>query len=166
MSSESRSEKPELGDQSGVTAVEMCMVLAIIGIAAAASLPFIGSAVNDQRSRGAAEQVVEALRVARQNAISTTSTYRVILTTSTIQVICTDGTPAGNACPVNRPPDSTQVVLNGATLAAVPTEMRFSPGGVATTGAGTVTVTYPSGATWQVVVNIPGRVRACSPTCS
>lgn len=153
-----------MSDESGVTLTEMFVILAVIAIIAISAIPFIGGAISDSKSRGAAEQVAESLRAARQNAISTTATYRILFTPSSIQIICTNGTPVGNACPANRPPDTLEPALNGATLTAAPTEMRFSPNGVATTGAGTVTVTYPSGDTWQVYVNIPGRVRACTPS--
>jgi Tfp pilus assembly protein FimT len=107
---------------------------------------------------------VESLRTARQNAIATTATYRVIFTSTTIQIVCSDNTPAGNACPPNRPPDSSETVIEGATLAATPSEMRFDPKGATTTGSGFVTVTYPGGPFWRVEVNTPGRVRSCQST--
>jgi Tfp pilus assembly protein FimT len=157
--------------QAGVTLTELVVVVSIVIIFAAASLPWLGSIVPQVRSRGAAEQVVEALRTARQNAIGTTAVYRVIFSATTIQIICTDGTPAGNSCPANRPPDTTETVnepgwigAGGATLAATPAEMRFDPKGAATTGSGNVIVSYPSGPSWRVEVNSPGRVRACEGT--
>jgi Tfp pilus assembly protein FimT len=42
--------------------------------------------------------------------------------------------------------------------------MRFDPKGTTTTGNGNVLVTYPSGTTWRVEVNAPGRVRSCTGT--
>jgi Tfp pilus assembly protein FimT len=152
--------------QTGVTLTELVVVASIIVIFAASSLPFLGSIIPDLKTRSAAEQVVESLRTARQNAIATTAVYRVIFQPSSIQITCTDGTPAGNACPANRPPDTTEAVIEGATLTAAPGEMRFDPKGATITGSGTVTVTYPSGPSWQVVVNPPGRVRACEGVCS
>jgi len=150
--------------QAGVTLTELVVVTSIIIIFAASSLPFLTSIIPELKTRGAAEQVVESLRTARQNAIGTTAVYRVIFQTAQIQVICTDGTPAGNSCPANRPPDVTEAVIGGATIAATPAEMRFDPKGAATTGAGNVLVTYPSGTTWRVEVNTPGRVRSCQGT--
>jgi Tfp pilus assembly protein FimT len=120
----------------------------------------------DLKTRGAAEQVVEALRAARQNSIGTTATYRVIFTSTQIQTTCTDNTPAGNSCPTNRPPDVTESVIGGATLSATPAEIRFDPKGTTTTGAGNVIVAYPSGTSWRVEVNTPGRVRSCMGTAS
>ena len=150
--------------QAGVTLTELVVVTSIIIIFAASSLPFLGSIIPDLKTRGGAEQVVEALRTARQNAIGTTATYRVIFASTQIQTICTDGTPAGNSCPVNRPPDVTEAVIGGATVVATPGEMRFDAKGSTTTGAGNVIVSYPSGTSWRVEVNTPGRVRSCTGT--
>ena len=155
---------PTVRQQAGVTLTELVVVVSIIIIFAVASLPFLGSIIPELKTRGAAEQVVEALRAARQNAIGTTATYRVIFSSTQIQTICTDATPAGNTCPANRPPDVTEAVIGGATLAATPSEMQFDPKGGATTGAGNVIVTYPSGTSWRVEVNTPGRVRSCTGT--
>ena len=106
--------------QAGVTLTELVVVATVIILFAASSLPFLGSIIPDLKTRGGAEQVVEALRAARQSAIATTATYRVIVSATSIQIICTDGTPAGNSCPANRPPDTTEAVMEGATLAATP----------------------------------------------
>ena len=150
--------------QAGVTLTELVVVVSIIIIFAASSLPLLGSIIPELKTRGGAEQVVEVLRTARQNAIGTTATYRVIFQTTQIQTICTDATPAGNTCPANRPPDVTEAVVGGATLAANPAEMQFDAKGATTTGAGNVVVSYPSGTSWRVEVNTPGRVRSCTGT--
>lgn len=150
--------------QVGVTLTELVVVASIIIILAASSLPLLGSIMPDLKTRGAAEQVVETLRAARQNAIGTTATYRVIFTTTNIQTVCTDNTPAGNSCPTNRPPDVSEAVIGGATITATPGEMRFDAKGSTTTGAGNVIVAYPSGTSWRVEVNTPGRVRSCTGT--
>ena len=152
--------------QAGVTLTELVVVASVIVILAASSLPFLGSIIPDLKTRGAAEQVVETLRTARQNAIGTTATYRVIFASTNLQTICTDGTPAGNTCPTNRPPDVSEAVIGGATVSASPTEIRFDARGSTTTGAGNVTITYPSGTTWRVEVNTPGRVRSCTGTAA
>jgi Tfp pilus assembly protein FimT len=144
-----------------VTLTELVVVASVIILFAASSLPFLGSIIPDLKSRGAAQQVVEALRTARQNAIATTATYRVIISSSSIQIVCTPGTPVGNTCPANRPPDSTESVIDGATLAATPNEMQFDARGTTLTGSGSVAITYPTAPPWRVEVTIPGRVLAC-----
>lgn len=153
-------------DESGVTLTELAVVLTIMVIVAASAVPFLGSTLSDNRTRGAAEQVTETLRTARQYAVATTATYRVIFTSTQIQLTCTDGTPAGNVCAPNRPPDITETFLNGATVASTPAEIRFNQMGATTTGVGTVNITYSGGANWQVAVNVAGRVKACTPSCS
>jgi Tfp pilus assembly protein FimT len=153
-----------LRPQAGLTLTEVFVVTSVIAIFAAASLPFLTSIIPELKTRGAAEQVVELLRTARQNAIATTAVYRVIFTSTSIQIVCTNGTPPGNACPANRPPDVTEEVIGGATVAATPAEMRFDPRGSTTTGAGNVIVSYPSGTSRRVEVNPPGRVRWCDGT--
>ena len=158
--------KEVLGPQAGVTLTELVVVAFVITIFAAASLPFLTSILPDLKTRGAAEQVVETLRTARQNAIASTAVYRVIFASTSIQVICTTGTPAGNSCPANRPPDVTEAVIGGATIAATPAEMQFDPKGSTMTGAGNVIVSYPSGTSRRVEVNPPGRVRACDGTAA
>ena len=155
-----------LRSQAGLTLTELVVVAVIIVIFAAGSLPFLTSIIPELKTRGAAEQVVELLRTARQNAIATTAVYRVIFSSTSIQIICTNGTPAGNACPANRPPDVTEGVIGGATIVANPTEMRFDPQGSTTTGAGNVIVSYPSGTSRRVEVNLPGRVRWCDGTAA
>ena len=89
--------------QAGVTLTELVVVVSIIIIFAAASLPFLGSIIPELKTRGGAEQVVEALRTARQNAIGTTATYRVIFQTTQIQTICTDGDAGGEHVPREPP---------------------------------------------------------------
>ena len=158
--------KAVLRPQAGVTLTELVVVASIITIFAVASLPFLTSIIPDLKTRGAAEQVVESLRTARQNAIASTAVYRVIFTSTSIQVVCTNGTPTGNSCPANRPPDVTEAVIGGATIAATPAEMRFDPKGSTTTGAGNVIVSYPAGTSRRVEVNPPGRVRSCDGTAA
>jgi len=150
--------------EAGMTLTELVVVASIITIFAVASLPFLGSIIPELKTRGAAEQVVESLRNARQNAIGTTATYRVLFTSTQISTICTTGTPTGNTCPANRPPDVVEAVIGGATVSATPAEIRFDAKGATSTGNGNVLVTYPSGTTWRVEVNTPGRVRSCTGT--
>jgi Tfp pilus assembly protein FimT len=162
-------------DESGITLTELIVTLTVMIILAVMALPKLNSGIQSLQTRGAREQVTEALRAARQNAISTTAVYRVLFTSTTIQMLCTDGTPAGNACPSNRPTDSLDNVIDSATLNATPIEVRFDPNGAATgvgtaptgtTDIATVTVTYTGGQQWQVGVNIPGRVRVCTTACT
>jgi Tfp pilus assembly protein FimT len=151
-------------DERGVTIVEMFVVLSIMAFLVAISIPLVSTLIVDTKSRGAAEQVVEALRGARQSAIATTSTYRVSFANGRIVVDCQDDPNLASDCPANRPPRTDDPVLHGATVVAAPAAVDFSRLGAAT--AATITVTYPDASTWQVVVNVPGRVRSCKTACT
>jgi Tfp pilus assembly protein FimT len=146
-----------------VTIVEAIVVLAIMGFLMALSIPVIGTLLVDTKTRGAAEQVVEALRGARQSAIATTSTYRVNFANGRIVVDCEDDPLLPADCPANRPLRTDDLVLHGAVVAAVPPIIDFSRLGAAT--AATIMITYPDASAWQVVVNVPGRVRSCKISC-
>jgi Tfp pilus assembly protein FimT len=143
---------------------EVLVVVAILSATALTVYPVVGNAVVDSRTRAGAEQVASALRLARQYAISTAATYQVTVAGSTIQITCTDGVPAGNVCPDNRPPDRTEPVGSGALLSPSTSPISFAPSGAAT--AATVAVEYGDAASWEVAVNVPGRVRTCTPSCS
>ncbi len=145
--------------EAGFLWIEMVVVVAIMGITAAAVIPIIGTVLSDSKARGAAEQVVGALRLARQNSISTAATYQVTFTGSTIQISCL------NNCPANRPPDTTEPVATGATLVWTANPIGFTPTGTATQ-AGIVTVSYADATNRQISVNLPGMVRLCPSTCS
>jgi prepilin-type N-terminal cleavage/methylation domain-containing protein len=149
-------------NEAGLTLTEVVVVLVIIGILAITTLPIVGSFLGDTKARGAAEQVGSAFRQARQNAISAAATYVVTITSTNIRITCTDNVPAGNVCPVTRPPDRDEPVTTGAGVDPSTPNFNLGPTGDATPG--TVDVTYGS-TTWQVAVNPTGGVRLCTPSC-
>lgn len=57
-------------NESGLTAIEIAVVLAIIGILAAAAVPFLQNLSDVMGAKGASEEVAGALRLARQYAIT------------------------------------------------------------------------------------------------
>jgi prepilin-type N-terminal cleavage/methylation domain-containing protein len=73
-----------LSGESGMTAVELTVVLAIIGIVAFVAYPTLSTTLQVLRSKGAAEQVAGGIRQARQEAI----------TRGTRHCIAFTGTPA------------------------------------------------------------------------
>ncbi len=144
--------------EAGYTVIEFVTVMAIMAIMALAISPVIGSSLSDSKTRGAAEQVAGALRLARENAIATAATYRVTLDFRTIAMACT------NDCPAIRPPDRSEPVATGATLTPPDNPINFSPKGAASPG-GTVTVRYQDATVWVVTVTPNGRVRTCKSSC-
>jgi Tfp pilus assembly protein FimT len=149
-----------LSRQAGMTVVELLIDVSVLATMGLVALAWMGNAFESGRARTAAEQVAGALQQARQYAIANAATYTVTLTGQTIAVACTSG------CPLNPPPPSEPVtdIVNGATTSVPSPPITFDSLGAAT--AGTVTVTYPGGAQWQVRVTEAGRVRICSPTCT
>ncbi len=138
--------------------IELVTVLAVIAITVLAISPVIGTSLSDSKTRGAALQVAGALRLARHHAISSAATYRVTLTPTSFSITCI------NDCPATRPPDTVEPVATGATLSSSAHRISFSPRGAAVP-AGTITISYPGAASWDVVVNLPGRVRTCKRPC-
>jgi Tfp pilus assembly protein FimT len=149
-------------DESGVTLVEVFVVVTILGLLSIAVLPFVGTFLQDSKAKGAAQQAAGALRQARQNALSTAATYTVVFGSTTITTACTDDVPVGNRCPTNRPADRVEDMIAEATMSASVSPFLLGPTGGATLG--TVQVTY-AGSQWEVAINQIGGVRLCTPTC-
>jgi type II secretory pathway pseudopilin PulG len=152
-----------LRNEEGVTLVEMFVVVAVLLLLAAGTLPLVGSAVGDARVRGAAEQVGSAARRARQAALAAAATYQFTLNGTTVALVCIAGTPPGNVCPPNRVPDSTEPMSGDVVIAPVPLTLNFDATGGATPA--TFTISHGSSTNYQVAVNSAGRVRVCTPSC-
>jgi Tfp pilus assembly protein FimT len=58
------------GDQRGLTAVELVVILAIVALLAVAAYPPLSNILRVMASKGAAEQTAGAIRLARQFAIT------------------------------------------------------------------------------------------------
>ena len=90
--------------ESGITLIEVAVVLALATLLTAAAYPLLGNILNVMRSKGASEQVGGAIRQARQYAItkgalhciqfSGSPTTYTIKTASAIYTSGCDGTPA------------------------------------------------------------------------
>jgi prepilin-type N-terminal cleavage/methylation domain-containing protein len=83
--------------QRGVTAVELMVTLAIIGLVALSVLPFLNGVLEPARAKGAAEQVAAGIRLARGYAIGASCQYNVTLTSSTITIAADAACPSGTA---------------------------------------------------------------------
>jgi len=57
-------------DESGVTLIELVVILLVVGLLAVAIFPSLGNVLEIMRSKGAAEEVASAIRLARQYAIT------------------------------------------------------------------------------------------------
>ncbi|HSE95100.1 MAG TPA: prepilin-type N-terminal cleavage/methylation domain-containing protein [Methylomirabilota bacterium] len=148
-------------NESGVTLIEMFVVVSIIAMASIVVLPFVGTFLGDTKAKAAAQQVASAVRQARQNALTAAATYTVTFGTTTITTTCVDDVPLGNRCPANRPPDRVEDIVTAATMSSA--SFMLGPLGGATP-AGTVQVTYGT-TQWEIAVNQIGGVRLCTPQC-
>jgi type II secretory pathway pseudopilin PulG len=130
-------------------------VVALVSLVLFATISWIGDVVEVNRVKSAAEQVVSALQLARQYAVSNAATCTVTFTGSTIGVGCSGGGPS----------EPLIEVINGATTSVPATPITFGPMGTGDQ-PGTIQVTYPGAPSWQVRVTGAGGIRACTPTCS
>ena len=89
-------------DESGMTVVELVVVITIIGVLAFVSYPLITNTLYVLKSKGAAEQVAGAVRQARQYAITNGQNYCVLFSgTSYSMGPSTDATFSSNACTIS-----------------------------------------------------------------
>jgi len=154
-----------LRTQSGMTLVELMVVLGIIVVLGAAIYPSLGNVLQVTGSKGAAEQVASAIRLARQFAITrgTNHCIRFGATPSThFQVrLAPDDTNCTGAVVDEDDIGHGLAVLNPANLSII-----FNPIGNVrnfTPGNPTVTLdvnTNPASCQMQVLVTLYGGVRA------
>jgi len=163
-------------NKKGVTLVELSVVLVIIAIAAALTIPGIGRWLPGYRLRGATRDVVSTIRMAQAKAVSGNVEYRVhfdvanrgyILQYRTAAgLIVDDGDTPGTPCPHQRAdgkPAHLQELPNGIQIK----EINFG-GGVSyavfnsnsTSSSGNVVLRNSRGAERKIVLlSNTGRVR-------
>jgi prepilin-type N-terminal cleavage/methylation domain-containing protein len=103
---------------AGFTLVELVVVVGIIGIMAAFSLPQIGKFIRNYRVRGATQQVATEINAARNRAITKNVNLGVVFLTrsaTTYQWVVEDGTGSGVGRSTTRPTLDTTVLGTAAT---------------------------------------------------
>lgn len=144
--------------RKGVTLVELIVVMVIIAIAAALTVPGLGVWLPQYRLRSAARDIVSTMRTAQMKAVSSNTEYRVSFDvnnkTYVIQYQTTAGmVNEGSAQGLPTGIQFTQAIFSGDVAYAV-----FNPN--STSSAGRVTVRNPKGSTKSVVLlGATGRVR-------
>ncbi len=159
----SRKSPPAIGDQEGVTAMEILIVLVVVGIMTALAMPLILGNMQSYRVRVAAWEMAGDLRLARQRAVSLQKRHRICLST------CGSCVPTGGYL-LEREEGGAWVVdlvrtdiPNGVSITDnVGGKFTFEAKGEV--NGGTTTLTNLAGS-YQVKTLSTGRVRVCKGTC-
>jgi Tfp pilus assembly protein FimT len=154
-----------------MTLVELAVILVILSILAVALYPSLGNVLKVTASKGAAEEVAGAVRLARQYAITRGSNHCIAFsgspnTTFTIKTASTDSACDGGAIQPAQAighglavvsPTNLSIIFNG-----VGNVRNFAPGNPTVT----LTVdTTPSTCANNVLVTLYGGVRVSQGTC-
>jgi prepilin-type N-terminal cleavage/methylation domain-containing protein len=119
-------------DERGLTLVEVVIVCAIIAILAIASGTLLGNVLSVMRTRGAAEQLATAIRLARQSAI-TSGEHRCITITQSPPSFLITGGGSNATCGGTAVTDlqASGNLGNGGSItwSGAPADIRFDPVG-------------------------------------
>jgi type IV fimbrial biogenesis protein FimT len=161
--------------QRGVTLVEAAIVVAIAAITVTSAAPSFQAFIEKQRLDGAAEQLATDIRYARAEAIARHEGLRLTVqaTPAGDCYVIHSGAPEQCRCSASGPAvcesEAREVktthlpAREGIALRANVASMLFDPLHGTSTPAGTLKLVAASGRTVHQVVNVMGRVRACSP---
>ena len=164
------------GKQGGVTWIETCVVLAVLGVVTAQAAPAMSSLIDARRLEGSAVQFATDVQYARSEAIARNQPVRITLqnsaqgscyvlhTGSSAQCTCNNSPPAVCAGEAR---EIRTVVLpadRGVTFTASAASVAFDPLHGTSTPTATFRVLGRQGRTIHQVINVMGRVRSCTPT--
>ena len=164
---------------AGLTLLEIVVAFAIIAVISGLAVPAFTDVFSDQRVKGAARDVADALMLARAEAIRTSNTHLVVyqnaLSASAPIVIVDDGPPGSANCTINGGEvkhswDPVQDVSWGTSTdmangTAAPDDPGGSPSTVATGSSFTNAASPGAAATW-VLFQPDGLPRLFTPSGS
>ena len=161
--------------QSGVTLVEVAVVLAVLGIVTTSAAPGMTGLLDTRRLDGTATQLATDIQYVRSEAVARNQPVRLSFYSSaeaSCYVVHT-GLSAQCTCPAAGPAqcsgDAEQiktVSLPAAQRVSVQANVGsvlFDPLHGTSTPTGTLRVLGPQGRAVHHVINVMGRVRSCSP---
>lgn len=161
--------------QRGLTLIEGCIALAIVGILVGTAVPSLDGLLSTRRLEGRAAELAIDLRYVRSEAVARNEGVRVsffntaggscalIHTGAAADCSCDSGGLAQCVNGAAALKSTFYSAGSGTSLQANVASMRFDPSNGTVTPAATVRVVGADGRAIQHVVNILGRVRSCSP---
>lgn len=164
-SGRSREDVMRVGDDRGVSLMEILMVVVAVAVMAGMAMPSLLGTMERYRLRAAAWELAGDLRLARQKAVSLQIKHRICLAN------CCNAVPVGGYLlerqdttdPCGWKLDLSRSDLpNGLTVTWTGDKVWYDTKGEAS--GSTVTLTNSVG-TFEVVAAPSGRVRACKAAC-
>jgi type IV fimbrial biogenesis protein FimT len=167
--------KQRRSHQSGVTLVEVGIVLAIVGILVGTAIPSFQQSLQRRSLEGVATQIAGDMQYLRTEAVARNRTVSIIFgrsaagscyvlhTGGTGDCECGVDTPATCVAGASEIKTVSLPASQGLTIAANVDSMQFSPTFGTTTPGGRIDVTAQNGAVIRQVVNSLGRTRTCTP---
>ncbi len=164
------------GSQRGVTLVEACIVMAVLGIISASAAPGMQGLIDTRRLDGAATQLATDIHYVRSEAVARNQPVRLSIHSNpdTSCYVIHTGLSAQCGCAAAGPAVCTggaeqikTVVLAAAqrvSLQANVGSVLFDPLHGTSTPTGTLRVLGSQGRAVHHVINVMGRVRSCSPS--
>jgi type IV fimbrial biogenesis protein FimT len=161
--------------QRGLTLIEACIGLAVIGILTATAAPQLNDTLELRVLEGAAAELATDLQYIRTEAVSRREGVRwtlkavpggscAVIHTGPVNACecAADGAAQCNA-PAQLIKSTVHPASKGLTVAASVASIRIEPTHGMTTPAGTIRLIRSDGRELHHVVNIMGRTRTCSP---
>jgi type IV fimbrial biogenesis protein FimT len=171
-----KNEPDRHGRQRGITLIEACVTLTVAATVATSAAPSMRSLLDSRRLDGAASQLGHDLQFARSTAVARNQRVRFSVhgaTTGSCYVIhtgnadqCECGTGDGPAVCSGDARELKTIRLTNADRVAMQSNVAsilFDPQHGTSTPTGTLRLVGPDGREVRQIVNVMGRVRACSP---
>lgn len=151
-----------LGTQHGITAVELAVVLVVVGMLAFAAYPLLSSVREVMLVKGAVEQAAAGVRMARQLAITRGTNHCVEFASGQYRIREADTTPSCSGSVVDG--YAWQALSNGGAITITAMTIVFDPIGnrILPTGPSSTVVsvdTTPASCLNTITVTLYGGVR-------
>jgi type IV fimbrial biogenesis protein FimT len=161
--------------QRGVTLVEACIVLAVLGIVTTSAAPGMQGLIDTRRLDGAATQLATDIQYVRSEAVARNQPVRlsfyasadtscyVVHTGLSAQCDCSTAGPASCSGDAQQIKTVQLAAAQRVSLQANVGSVLFDPLHGTSTPTGTLRVLGTQGRAVHHVINVMGRVRSCSP---